>query len=65
MIGGGNVAIDVARTAVRMGASKVEMLCLENREHMPALPEEIEEALAEDIIGSAYSLELKNCRKFF
>lgn len=50
VIGGGNVAIDVARTAVRTGASEVNMFCLESREDMPALAEEIEEALAEDII---------------
>ena len=50
VIGGGNVAIDVARTAVRTGASEVNMFCLESREDMPALEEEIEEALAEDII---------------
>ncbi|WP_017416881.1 FAD-dependent oxidoreductase [Clostridium tunisiense] len=50
VIGGGNVAIDVARTAVRIGSSKVEMYCLENREEMPALGEEVHEALAEDII---------------
>ncbi len=49
VIGGGNVAIDVARTAVRCGASGVEMFCLEDREHMPALDEEIEEALGEGI----------------
>ncbi len=49
VIGGGNVAIDVARTAVRTGAAKVEMFCIENREQMPALHEEIEEALEEDI----------------
>ncbi len=49
VIGGGNVAIDVARTAVRTGASKVDMFCLESRDTMPALEEEIEEALAEDI----------------
>ncbi|MGB4658814.1 MAG: FAD-dependent oxidoreductase [Mobilitalea sp.] len=49
VIGGGNVAIDVARTAVRSGASQVSMFCLENRETMPALDEEIEEAMAEDI----------------
>ncbi|MEG1254223.1 FAD-dependent oxidoreductase [Clostridium sp.] len=49
VIGGGNVAIDVARTATRVGASKVEMFCLESREEMPALGEEIEEAMAEDI----------------
>jgi NADPH-dependent glutamate synthase beta subunit-like oxidoreductase len=50
VIGGGNVAIDVARTATRVGAGKVDMFCLENREQMPALAEEIEEAEAEDII---------------
>ncbi|MBU5438416.1 FAD-dependent oxidoreductase [Tissierella sp. MSJ-40] len=49
VIGGGNVAIDVARTATRAGASKVNMFCLESRKEMPALDEEIEEALSEDI----------------
>jgi len=49
VIGGGNVAIDVARTATRVGASNVEMFCLECKDLMPALEEEIEEALAEDI----------------
>jgi NADPH-dependent glutamate synthase beta subunit-like oxidoreductase len=49
VIGGGNVAIDVARTAERMGASQVDMYCLESREEMPALEEEIEEALSEGI----------------
>lgn len=49
VIGGGNVAIDVARTAERMGATQIDMFCLENREEMPALEEEIEEALSEGI----------------
>lgn len=49
VIGGGNVAIDVARTATRVGASKVHMFCLESRKEMPALEEEIQEAMAEDI----------------
>jgi NADPH-dependent glutamate synthase beta subunit-like oxidoreductase/NAD-dependent dihydropyrimidine dehydrogenase PreA subunit len=49
VIGGGNVAIDVARTAARVGAAKVDMYCLESRQEMPALEEEIEEALSEDI----------------
>jgi len=49
VIGGGNVAIDVARSATRVGSSKVDMYCLENREEMPALPEEIEEAMTEGI----------------
>jgi NADPH-dependent glutamate synthase beta subunit-like oxidoreductase/NAD-dependent dihydropyrimidine dehydrogenase PreA subunit len=49
VIGGGNVAIDVARTAERIGAAKIDMFCLESHEEMPALEEEIEEALAEGI----------------
>lgn len=49
VIGGGNVAIDVARTATRVGASNVDMFCLESLKEMPALPEEIEEAMAEAI----------------
>jgi NADPH-dependent glutamate synthase beta subunit-like oxidoreductase/NAD-dependent dihydropyrimidine dehydrogenase PreA subunit len=49
VIGGGNVAIDVARVAVRAGGEKVNMFCLENREQMPALDEEIEVAESEDI----------------
>lgn len=49
IIGGGNVAIDVARTAVRIGSTGTAMYCLESREEMPALEEEIEEALSEDI----------------
>lgn len=49
VIGGGNVAIDVARTATRIGNTQIKMYCLESREQMPALPEEIEEALSENI----------------
>jgi len=49
VIGGGNVAIDVARSAVRVSSGKVSMFCLENREQMPALDEEIEEAESEAI----------------
>jgi NADPH-dependent glutamate synthase beta subunit-like oxidoreductase/Fe-S-cluster-containing hydrogenase component 2 len=49
VIGGGNVAIDVARTAVRENAGTVNMYCLESRKEMPALPEEIEEANSENI----------------
>ncbi len=50
VIGGGNVAIDVARTATRVGASEVSMYCLESPGEMPALQEEIDEATEEDII---------------
>ena len=49
VIGGGNVAIDVARTASRTGSDKVTMYCLETREEMPALEDEIEETLSENI----------------
>jgi len=45
VIGGGNVAIDVALTAKRKGAENVTMVCLERREEMPAWEHEIEEAL--------------------
>ncbi|HEX3077911.1 MAG TPA: FAD-dependent oxidoreductase, partial [Lachnospiraceae bacterium] len=38
-----------ARNATRVGAGKVDMFCLESREQMPALEEEVEEALSEDI----------------
>lgn len=49
VIGGGNVAADVARTALRAGSSDVTMFCLEKREEMPAAKDEIEEALEENI----------------
>jgi len=47
VVGGGNVAIDVARTALRMGAPDVTVACIESRETMPAFPREVEEALSE------------------
>lgn len=47
VIGGGNVAVDVARTALRCGSDDVTMICLEDREHMPASEEEIAEVLEE------------------
>ncbi len=49
VIGGGNVAFDVARSAVRLGAKKVRMACLEYRHEMPAWPWEIDEAEEEKI----------------
>ncbi len=79
VIGGGNVAIDVARTAVRLGAKSVELFCLEKREEMPALKEEIEEAEHEGIIfnnswgpkkilskdGKVTGVEFKKCLSVF
>ncbi|MBQ9066776.1 MAG: FAD-dependent oxidoreductase, partial [Clostridia bacterium] len=49
VVGGGNVAVDVARTAVRYGADKVTMLCLEQRDEMPAAEDEVLEAEEEGI----------------
>ena len=49
VIGGGNVAIDVARTARRTGDGKISMFCLESRDTMPASIEEIVEAEEEGI----------------
>lgn len=49
VIGGGNVAIDVSRSAVRCDSPKVYQVSLETRDIMPALPEEIELAESEGI----------------
>ncbi len=53
VIGGGNVAIDVARSAVRAGAGRVRMVCLENKEEQPAWDWETHEA-AEESIETVY-----------
>ncbi len=78
VIGGGNVAVDVARTALRLGAKEVEMVSLEQRHEMPAYPEEIEATLKEGIKirngwgprrisgnGSVTGIELKRCTSVF
>lgn len=49
VVGGGNVAIDCARTATRFDASKVSMFCLESALEMPASKEEVSEAKEENI----------------
>ena len=49
VVGGGNVAIDCARNAHRLGAGSVSMYCLETREDMPASREEISEAEEENV----------------
>ena len=61
VIGGGNVAIDCARVASRLGANKVSMYCLETKETMPASKEEIFEAEDEgiEIVPSYGPKELK------
>ncbi len=79
VIGGGNVAIDVARTAIRTGSEAVSMFCLEQRDEMPALKEEIEETLKENIAiengwgpkriltenGKVTGVEFKKCVRVF
>ena len=49
VIGGGNVAIDAVRTALRLGAEEALVLYRRTREEMPAYAEEIEEALEEGV----------------
>ena len=49
VVGGGNVAVDVARSAVRATKGKVTMLCLESEAEMPAAKDEVDEAKEEDI----------------
>ena len=49
IIGGGNVAIDAARTAVRLGAEDVTMMYRRTRDEMPAADDEIAEAEAEGV----------------
>jgi NADPH-dependent glutamate synthase beta subunit-like oxidoreductase len=49
VIGGGNVAMDAARSSLRLGAKEVSILYRRSREEMPASNEEIEAALHEGI----------------
>ena len=79
VIGGGNVAIDVARTALRLKHQSVSMYCLEPRDRMPALEDEVHEALEEGVHiynqygpkrilvknGKAYGIEFKKCTRIF
>jgi NADPH-dependent glutamate synthase beta subunit-like oxidoreductase len=79
VIGGGNVAIDVALTSLRLGVKNVTLVCLESREEMPANPWEIEMALEEGVImlyswgpkriisenGTVSGVELVRCKAVF
>jgi heterodisulfide reductase subunit A-like polyferredoxin len=79
VVGGGNVAVDVALTAKRLGAEDVHMACLERWEEMPASKSEIEQALQEGIKihtawgpsiiraldGSVKGMEFKRCTNVF
>lgn len=50
ILGGGNVAYDCARTAIRKGAKEVHIACLENQQQMTSSPDEIEEGAQEGVI---------------
>lgn len=79
VIGGGNVAVDVAISAKRLGAKQVTMVCLECREEMPAFTEEMEQAVKEGVTflpsfgphriiekrGRIAGLELVRCTSVF
>ena len=78
VIGGGNVAIDVARSARRVSGGKVTMVCLEADYEMPAHSWEIEDAVAEGIRlvcsqgpnavvgdGRVEGLQVKKCEAVF
>jgi NADPH-dependent glutamate synthase beta subunit-like oxidoreductase len=79
VIGGGNVAVDVALTTLRLGPEEVQMACLEKREEMPAHEWEIEQALEEGIKintswgpkrilednGKVVGIELMRCTNVF
>jgi heterodisulfide reductase subunit A len=79
VIGGGNVALDVARTAIRLGADSVALACLETREQMPAWEREIEEGIEEGLLlhnswgpnrflgenGNVSGVEFKHCTSVF
>ena len=79
VIGGGNVAIDVARTALRSGSESVSMYCLESPEEMPAAADEVAEAREEGVTvwngwgpkeiltegGKVTGIVLKKCTSVF
>jgi formate dehydrogenase beta subunit len=79
VIGGGNVAIDAAMTAVRLGAQSVDMVCLESRDEMPAHEWEIAQAEEEGIVihtslgpkqftvdqNRVSGIDLKKCTRVF
>ena len=79
VIGGGNVAVDVALTARRTGAKEVHMACLETWDEMPAHKWEIDQAVEEGVVihaswgpkrivapeGSVSGIEFKRCTRVF
>jgi len=79
VIGGGSVALDVAISALRLGAGQVTVACLEKRDEMPAFPEDVEQALRERVQimpswgphrallrrGALAGMELARCTEVF
>ncbi|KXG74036.1 FAD-dependent oxidoreductase [Thermotalea metallivorans] len=79
VIGGGNVAMDVARSARRLGVEEVHLFCLESKDKMPAHSWEVEEAEDEGVIihagfgpermigqgGKVTGFEVKECISVF
>ncbi len=79
VIGGGNVAVDVALTAIRLGAKDVQLACLESGSEIPAYKEELEQAVAEGVKinegwgpqrilgdkGKVTGIELVRCTRVF
>lgn len=78
VIGGGNVALDVARSARRIGVEEVNLICLEEKGKMPAHNWEVEEAIEEGVILHAgfgsdkivgeekvRGIEIKKCLNIF
>jgi hypothetical protein len=80
VIGGGNVAVDVAMTARREGAEDVQLVCLESREEMPAFDWELQEAIDEKVNikpswgpkriiggtdGKVTGIEIRSCTSVF
>jgi glutamate synthase (NADPH/NADH) small chain len=49
VIGGGNVAMDAAMTALRLGAARVHLCSLESHDEMPAFTSEVEEVQSEGV----------------
>lgn len=78
VVGGGNVAVDAARTARRLKADSIQIVCLEQPGEMPAYEAEVQAAIEENVSihtgwgpkrfignGSVSSIELKRCLRVF
>ena len=80
VIGGGNVAVDVALTALRCGAEEVYLACVEPKTQMPGHAEEIDQAVEEGVVlydswgprtilgddkGNVTGVELVHCTSVF